>query len=313
MAKNLKPWYWAAATLAGSVFLDRGVVNDLLGYFLPAYKTIPPTIRQNGLEIAVNSIMSYFTIKSSFKNWFQTLPPKRKAKIAAAAFGVMLALPSETNYLKNKTLKGQFLDGAYTLWTKVTCFEIGKSLDRLVDEQGVHHKEAVKGKRYPVDLRILVAIESAESAGISCAVSSAYARGPMQLMDGTAKDYGVKNPFNVKENIRGGDEFFIDMISKYGGNTRLALAAYNFGPKNVDEAIKKAKSRDYSKIERYLPMETRVFVPTVMKKYDFLKRGHNENLEKRKHIPQIRKKAHVANPEFKIDHMPSYMAHHRMS
>lgn len=66
-------------------------------------------------------------------------------------------------------------------------------------------------------------------------VSSARAKGLMQLMDGTARDMGVKNSFNPEENIMGGTKYFRWLLDRYNDDASLALAGYNAGPGNVDK------------------------------------------------------------------------------
>jgi soluble lytic murein transglycosylase-like protein len=56
----------------------------------------------------------------------------------------------------------------------------------------------------------------------------------MQLLDSTAKDMGVKNIWNPKENVRGGARYLSQLINQYDGNLKMALAAYNAGPGNVE-------------------------------------------------------------------------------
>ncbi len=90
-------------------------------------------------------------------------------------------------------------------------------------------------KEYGVDKSIIAAVISAESAGDYTAQSSAGAKGLMQLMDGTAGDLGVKNSFNPEENIMGGTKYLSQMINRFGGNIKLALAAYNAGPGTVEK------------------------------------------------------------------------------
>lgn len=82
---------------------------------------------------------------------------------------------------------------------------------------------------------LIKAIITAESAGKNDAISNAGAKGLMQLMDATAKDLGVKDSFNPKENIYGGTNYINQMLNKYNGDLNLALAAYNAGPGNVDK------------------------------------------------------------------------------
>lgn len=89
-----------------------------------------------------------------------------------------------------------------------------------------------------------------ESAYNPRAVSSAGARGLMQLMPGTARDLGV-NPDDWRQNIDGGVRYMAQMRDRYDGDVELMLAAYNAGPGNADR-----RGRDWS---QYAP-ETRNYV-----------------------------------------------------
>jgi soluble lytic murein transglycosylase-like protein len=106
------------------------------------------------------------------------------------------------------------------------------SLERM-QKLDAHIDEAAKS--YGVDKNIIKSIIMTESAGNQKAVSSAKAKGLMQLMDSTATDMGVQNVFNARENILGGTKYFAKMLRQYSGDVKLALAAYNAGPQNVEK------------------------------------------------------------------------------
>jgi hypothetical protein len=69
----------------------------------------------------------------------------------------------------------------------------------------------------------------------SAVTSSTGAIGVMQLEPGTAAQLGV-DPFDVNQNIRGGVAYLKQLYQKYG-NWSDALAAYNWGPGKMDNAL----------------------------------------------------------------------------
>ncbi|MBW2436664.1 MAG: lytic transglycosylase domain-containing protein [Deltaproteobacteria bacterium] len=87
--------------------------------------------------------------------------------------------------------------------------------------------------KYNLSPRLLRAIIRAESNFEVAAVSRAGAKGLMQLMPATAKDMGVTDIFDIEQNIDGGAKYMRQMLNRFGGNIRKALAAYNAGPATV--------------------------------------------------------------------------------
>lgn len=112
--------------------------------------------------------------------------------------------------------------------------------------------------KHKLDPHLLHAVISAESAFNPKAVSHAGAMGLMQLMPGTAKRFGVQNPFDPVSNINGGARYLRWLLTKFKNDVSLALAGYNAGEGAV---IKYGH-----KIPPY--KETQTYVGRVLKFYN---------------------------------------------
>ena len=118
----------------------------------------------------------------------------------------------------------------------------------LIDE-AAHHAQVS-----PALLRAVVAVESAFDPQ---ALSPKGAQGLMQLRPETARRYGVRKPFDPRDNLRGGASYIRDLLKRYGNDLELTLAAYNAGEDAVDR---------HGRTVPPFP-ETRAYVPAVLKFY----------------------------------------------
>lgn len=126
-------------------------------------------------------------------------------------------------------------------------------------------------EQYKVDPKMIAAIVQTESGFNPNAKSSAGAVGLMQLMPSTAKGLGVGNSLDPEQNIKGGTKYFSQLLQKYKGNVKHALAAYNAGPGRVDKWKKNGKIND-------IPIEeTKNYVPKVIANYNSISGIKSQN------------------------------------
>jgi len=106
---------------------------------------------------------------------------------------------------------------------------------------------------YDIAPRLALAIALTESSLNPIAVSPRKAMGVMQLIPDTAARFNVKNPFDPRENIKGGLAYLRWLLAYFSGDIALAVAAYNAGEGAVDR---------YRGIPPY--RETRAYVERIL-------------------------------------------------
>ena len=110
---------------------------------------------------------------------------------------------------------------------------------------------------YHLDPDLVNSVIHAESGFNSHAVSRKGAQGLMQLMPGTAVRLGVMNPFDPEANVGGGTRYLRQLLERYNFDLVKALAAYNAGPKKVEQ---------YRGVPPY--RETRDYVARIVHDYN---------------------------------------------
>ena len=166
--------------------------------------------------------------------------------------------------ISSPSLKGEYLAAG----TEHRSLSIGrKKAERVLHPIGRKKTERVlhpiviqAAICHQVDPALIKAIIMAESGYNTRAISKRGAKGLMQLMPATAQALGVEDVFNPTQNISGGVRYFKQLVNQFGGDIKLALAAYNAGSKNV---------RHYQGIPPF--KETRYYIKKVFKYYKIYK------------------------------------------
>jgi hypothetical protein len=131
---------------------------------------------------------------------------------------------------------------------------------------------------YGADARLISAMLDRESSGDPNATSSAGARGLMQLMPGTARQLGVTNITDPDQNISGGIRYITKLIKRYNGDVRTGLAAYNSGPVEINNLVKRYGTTDYNVIGPHVNGQTQEYVRRVMRLYNSSGGGGGQHL-----------------------------------
>jgi hypothetical protein len=133
-----------------------------------------------------------------------------------------------------------------------------------IDSASIGRVVGSAGERHQIDPDFINSVIRAESGFNNRAVSKKGAQGLMQLMPRTASQLGVANSFDPNANVEGGTKYLRELLEKYNFDVPKALAAYNAGPKRVDQ---------YRGVPPYY--ETQAYVARIIR--DFNRRKLAEN------------------------------------
>ena len=118
------------------------------------------------------------------------------------------------------------------LWLALPLSAAVVTLPENGHDEAVYYADAYAA-HYQVPQELVHAIITQESGWNPSAVSAKGAMGLMQLMPATAQEYGVRNPFDIAENLSGGVRYLAALMQQFNGDFRLVLAAYYRGSRPI--------------------------------------------------------------------------------
>ncbi len=127
----------------------------------------------------------------------------------------------------------------------------------MVPPEEIERLVTANAGAYGVDPALVKAVIANESGFNANATSRVGAQGLMQLMPGTAAGLGVANAYDPVQNVAGGTRYLRGLLDRFGGDMKLAVAAYNAGPGAVEK---------YDGVPPYA--ETQNYVQNVLASYE---------------------------------------------
>ena len=198
---------------------------------------------------------------------------------SSSAFNIMLksllSAISEKNKLAKTDAEKLSLDDIFSTYNNLvlgntnTNNYISADVSNLTVDERIENAVQLYSDKYDVDSNLVKAIIKAESNFDPNVVSSAEAKGLMQLMPENCEDLGVSDPFNIEQNIDGGVRHIKEYLDRYNGDVEMALMAYNGGPTRMMNRGVKSIDDIYK-----MPKETQNYVPKVMSYYRGFSNGN---------------------------------------
>jgi membrane-bound lytic murein transglycosylase F len=155
-----------------------------------------------------------------------------------------------------------------------------------------------------VDWRLLAAQAYQESRLDPKAKSSFGAQGLMQVMPATAKEVGIKDPWDPADSIRGGSAYLKKVMDRYFNDEgialkdriRLGLAAYNVGPGHIADARRLAEEQGLDKNRWFGNVEKTTLLLSKPRYYKKARYGYARGQEPVSYVSQIQSRydAYVA-------------------
>lgn len=179
----------------------------------------------------INALQSFGSVQSSTANG-------QAADLFSTMLGEVLS-QSTSNVNQTETMNSLLYQGQNNVYIPASLALSQSKIQQTISPGKTQHESDYSGiikkaaNQFNIPERLISSVIKHESNFNSQTVSHAGAQGLMQLMPGTAKFLGVKNSFDPEQNITGGARYLKQMLDQFGGDIKLALAAYNAGPGNV--------------------------------------------------------------------------------
>lgn len=182
----------------------------------------------------------------------------------------------------------------YLLHLKETSMSHFNFIDRILAQYGL-----------PKELKYLAVIESNLKA---TALSSAGALGPWQFMSYTARDYGLTvnqsqdDRMDYYKSTNAAAKYLLSLYKDLK-DWLLVIAAYNGGPGRVYSAIKKSGSRNFWKLQYYLPEESRNHVKKFIATHYIMETGNSKGdiADSKFNYPQLTDDSTLLTPALNAD------------
>jgi len=228
---------------------------DMYKYLTKDGKTILSGTRLNG---SGNKLLKVFRIKKSgaYKSSYKSKNSKSSKKTKSKRN------KKRKSRSKNKRKSSHDLINMVKADGRDNGIIIGCNSSTHLSRQARLYSNTISiySRIYDVEPELIHAIVRQESCFNEGAHSRVGAIGLMQLMPRTALDLRINDPWNPEHNIQGGVKYISQMMRRFDGEAKLAIAAYNAGPGNV---------RKYKGIPPF--KETRKYVKKVYAEYQRLK------------------------------------------
>lgn len=226
-------------------------------------------VMQNLLESSKNSNQNNNDALSNIVDSAngQVLNPEDLAAASIGSLNDIVSTKSNVARIGQKYATGQNLEDIPMILNNNYVNFIGNSNSIShnrsdVDMQKIYSAVDAASKKYGVDSNLILAIINQESNFDPYAKSGAGAAGLMQIMPQNFSHLGIADEFDINQNVNGGTKLLKEYLNQFGGNTEMALMAYNGGPGTMQKRGVSSAADLYK-----MPQETQNYVPKVIGYY----------------------------------------------